>query len=207
MDDLQDLGTAVLFTLNPNWFVNPSFTAQPMRKIINYRGTADVLQSEGALSIFSFQATYTLTDRTQKNYLLDFTRSHKGRLNRFWIRHPKSYFTLQTTAGTGSVVIYVDRNEFDWQFQGYERLYIQMGNGDIITRKIDSVIENVPLNRLEISFLPALDRDINVEDNNTIGRLYLVRFDQEDFKFKIITQVQSEVALRFVELNREYGSI
>jgi len=203
-NDLQNLGTASLFTLDPNWVSNPKYNLIPLRRLIAFAGTADSIQSLGSVPVFSCNANYLLYNRVRKNYFLTFMNTAAGRCNRFWFKHPYTFFTLKNNAGIGALKLYVERQEFDWIYQGYERIYIQMGNGDVITRKITSVVESVPNNRLELSFTPGLDRAVNVADKNTIGRLLLCRFDVDSFSLKTHIQTISEITTRVVELLYEY---
>ena len=203
MNDLQDLSGESLFILDPNWATLPKYNLYPMRRILSYRG-GDQIQSKGSVPYYSFNGTYLLYDRTRKNYFLNFMNDHSGRLNRFWVKHPQMSFTQKGDYGTGAVKINVERNQFDWIYQGYERLYIEMPNGDIITRKIDSVVENVGADRLELSFTPALDRNILTSQKAKIGRLLLMRMDHDQFSYKILTDEISEITTRFVELLYEY---
>ena len=206
-NNLLNLNSISLFPLTPNWAQNPTTDLRAMRRIIEFPGTGSTLQSLGEVPIFSMEMSFLLKNRTELNIFLDFMALHKGRLGRFWIRHPKSFFTLKTTTGAGAVVIYVERNEFDWIYQGYERFYFQLANGDIITRMITSVVEDVPNNRLELHFAGGLDRTIAAGSKLILGRLLLVRFDNDEFTLKIKARDIMEADIRVVELIKEYSEI
>ena len=206
-NDLIDLGTADLFTLNPNWATIPKTTPQALRRLIGFQGTADTLQSLGNVPALTFDEFFTIYNKTDMKYFLDFINDHKGRWGRFWVRHPKTFFNLKSTAGIGSVIIYVERNEFDWIYQGYERFYFQLANGDIITRQITSVVEDDLNDRIELHFTGGLDRNIYTTTPHIMGRLLLVRFDNDEFSLSIKNQLIAEVSIRVVELIQEYGEV
>lgn len=206
-DDLLDLSSEPLFTCLPNWASTPKYSFTALRRLVAYAGTADNIQSLGNVPAFACDAIFLLCDRSSKNEFLDFMHARAGRVERFWFRHPASFFTLKNNANIGATTIYVERQQFDWIWQGYERIYISRSNGDVITRKLTNVVDNEPLDRLELTFSGALDRTINVTDKDTIGRLLLCRFDTEEFQFKLVHQTISEVTIRVVELIQEYSEL
>ena len=205
-DNLIDLGTASLFTLDPNWVDRPNLGFLPWRQVVQFPGTVGIVNSLGSLASLTYNVGFLL-DRSDYNYMLGFMTARGGNAYRFWFRQPTQAFTLKATAGIGALTIYVERNEFDWNWQGDERFYIEMVNGDIITRKITTLYENVGQDRLEITFGTPLDRTIAPSAVLRIGRLLLVRFESSDFTFKMQDQETTECSFKVLELLYEYSEI
>jgi len=206
-NNLIDLESVEYFTLSPNWSSNPQTSLAALRRLISFPGTSDVVQSIGLSPILSFSQKYLLKTKAEINEFYEFMQRVKGRWGRFWIRHPYSFFTLKTSTGIGAVTIYVERNQFDWIFQGYERIYIQQSDGSIITRLLTDVVENVLLDRLELTFGTQLDRPILKTDKIILGRLLLVRLDSDEIQLSMISQTLAEVGIKVVEVIKDYEDI
>jgi hypothetical protein len=213
MDNLQDLASQPLFSFAFDWSTQPKTTSTMLRRWFFYPGTAQKLYSLNPIGAINVNGSLTFFTHAELNLFLDFMRARRGRVERFWIRHPKQTFTLKTTAGTGTLVLVCQRNDFQLPWQGYERVYITMNNGDTITQKITGVYDNILGDQLEITLQHPLDRDVFVDtlfttrNYNSIGRLLLVRFESDEFEIKSITEGISQVDIQVVELIKDYGDL
>lgn len=195
------------FPFHPNWTSPPTTKVDLVRTLIAMRGAAHAIRSVSDDAPISFEAKYTLFTRADYNTLLDFFVDARGKVNRFWVWHPHRSFKLKTNAGNGDGEIYCYPNFFQKQYQGYERIYITMTDGDVVARHVTDATYNESEDRLELSLNTALDRDITTTNHRIIGRYLLVRFDTDEIEFSIETDTVCETSLAFRELVKEYSEI
>ena len=206
-DSLEDLGTASMFPMELNWATIPSSTIEYVRRIAEYRGTVQNLEQVLADAPIPFEARFTPFDKEEEYELLDFFNDRRGMNQRFWIKHPRAHFTLKTTATTGSSALTCEPNRAHIQYQGYERIYIAMDDGDVLTRQVTSVVYNAGTDDQTVTINTVLDRDVTTINQNRIGRLLLVRFDSDTLTQRITNDRVCEIALKFYELVSEYSVV
>jgi len=206
-DDYQDLGSYERFPLLPNWASPPDSNYLMARWLVNMAGTVDTLKSITDNSPIIFESTFTITDKQEEYDLLDFFYNRRGRHGKFWIQHPATCFTLKKTANLGGLEISCYPNRAQLSYQGYERIYVYMSNGDIITREIPNVTYDAVDDELDLELVTALDRDITTDNCVMIGRMLLVRFEDDSMEFESHTSEVTEVTLRFHELVEEYDDV
>ena len=204
-DSLLDLGSTPVFPLEPNWATEPSTNLTMTRRLLGYRGTIQSLFSLTPDVPVVFQAKFTVYDKTDENTIMDFFHARKGRNQRFWIKHPRQHFTLKETAGNGTLSMVCNPNDSHNQWQGYERIYIRMTDGDLLTRKVTAANYNEAQDEVTLTLNSALDRDITTTNQNLIGRMLLCRFDSDDFRVTWLTTITMEFSLKFYELVGEYS--
>jgi len=204
-DSLLDLGTTSMFPLEPNWVSNPKTNIGMARRVLGYRGTAETLFAVSDDVPVTFEAKFTIFNKTDENTILDFFLARKGRNQRFWIKHPRRHFTLKDNASNGAATLVCNTNDADRQWQGYERIYILMNDGDVLTRKVNSVTYSEANDEVTLTLNNVIDRDITTTNHAIIGRLLLCRFDSDEFAVRWYTTVTSDFNLRFYELVGEYS--
>jgi hypothetical protein len=150
---------------------------------------------------------FTIFTLADYNTMMGHFCTAQGRCNRFWVKHPRRHFELKTNASNGSSQLIMYPNNFHLQYQGYERLYIEMDDGDILAREITAATYNSALNQLELSINTAIDRDVTTTNHVIIGRYLLVRFDSDSMRLEAVTDQVCELSLSFTELVREYDEI
>lgn len=204
-DDILDLGSYDTFPFNANWAKQAKTTIPLIRYYQQYRATSADIEQVIADVPMSVEMGFTLDSKQDEDTYLDFIHGKRGKVGKFWVKHPKSFFELKSFAGVGSTALVTYPNQFNLQYQGYERFYIIVTNGDMITRKITSVTYNVVTDDVTLQFANPTDRDLSPTDIVTWGRMLLVRFDDDTFEIEGETDYISEISLRFTELVQEYS--
>jgi hypothetical protein len=205
-DDLQEIGSGVpVFPLYPNWAKEPNTTIGIVRKIVEFRGTAQTLISFLEEVPITFDAGFTMTTKEDEYNFIDFFNARRGKNQKFWVQHPKIAFELKASAGTGATSLNCYWNAAESNYVGFERIYILMKTGDLITRHIQNVTYNEITDVMQIDFATGLDRDLNLDNYWRIGRFLLCRYDEDALNMKHKTDLVSEASVRFYELIREYS--
>lgn len=206
-DNLLGLGSEPIFPLSLNWVTNPRTGMILSRNILQKRGTVQLLGSFTDLVPQNFQASYLLFNKEDEYNFLEFIHNQRGKNKRFWIFHPKQSFILKEIASLGSSVLICYPNRAYSSYQGFERIWIGMENGDLISREIFSVTHDDLVGEMTLSFTDPLDREITLTNYYGIGRVLLVRFEEDEFSCKIQTDTVSQIDLNFYELVKEYSEI
>lgn len=204
-DNLLDIGDESIFPFNLNWSILPKSNFLVTRNLLQFQGTSSDLSELNPETPIIFEVLVSIDDMGSAYSLLEFIHDSKGDVIRFWIKYPKQMFKLVQDSSIGSAILYADPNTFDSAAQGYERIYITMKNGDIITKQVTSA--DIVSGVMQLGLGSALDREITTDNYFEIGRLLLVRFDSTDFEFKAITNVYLDITLRFFELVKEYSEL
>jgi len=206
-DDYQDIGTEPIFTFDLDWVSTPKTEMVLSKNVIQQMGTVQTLGSYTDDVPQSFNGQFTIESKLVESNFLTFIHEQRGKNNRFWFLHPKQSFVLKTLAASGVSTVICEPNRAYSSYEGYERIWIGMNNGDILTRHVFSVTNNAPLGEMTLNLSTNLDREVNLTNHYAIGRCLLVRFDDDKFDFKIITDIVSRMNLRFFELPLEYSEI
>lgn len=202
-DDLKDLGTTTLFRASINWREMPKYDYSFSRRVLGFDGTTQqVIQlAPEKPQQLDFKAGF-FSKQDEKDFLTKFV-SFKGRLARFWLLLPFNMFQLVGSAGIGSTTLTVERNNFE--YQGFERFYILLTNGDLITRKITSTSVNETLGTLDLNFSDGTDRILNPSSIVLFSLCLLVRFDMDSLNLEHRTAYVSEADVKVIELVKEYS--
>jgi hypothetical protein len=149
----------------------------------------------------------TVSSKTDEYDLIDFFYNHRGRWAKFWMRSTVREFTLKENAlsGSGAIITYV--NGAHLQYQGYERIYIVMNNGDVLSRKVGNVTYDDVNEKYTLTLTTNLDRDLETDNHFLIARLLLGRFDEDSLILDYETDGVSEQVFTFQELVKEYSEI
>jgi len=206
MDSIANLSrTSDLFRLKPNWMDTPKVDFEFYREVIQFVQTSiDIYNlGEGVPSMMSYG--YLNVDREDYYYIVDFFVNHQGKLQRFWLPVWKNAFELTADISSGDSIITIRNVYFNLIERGYERIFIELKNGDFITRSIMTVVsdgddENIFLNT-------AIGRDISTSDIKYFGRLMLVRFDADELPIDYRSDKVTEIELGFIELPHEYEEV
>lgn len=208
-DSYEDLGSFTLkFPSNLNWEENPSSEIDISRYLYSPDGSSFLLEQITGSAPIRLKKKLTLYSRSELYTLVDFfNRNTFGELRPFWIFHPKTAFTLKQDSLSGSSELYCNYNGFELQAQGYERIYIKMIDGSILTRKITSGSYSETNNLIILNLETPLDRDITLDNHLIIGRYLLVRFEGESLEISYINDLVSETTLQFLEVVKEYDLV
>jgi hypothetical protein len=197
--DLVSSGTTTIFQLLPNWESSPEMEIPFGREVIQYDEAATVFRFLTSDLGWKVSADFFNVSKSVEFSLLDFFLQHKGKLNKFWLPVQFNYFKLKYNIAINSTSLFFNDDSFQFVYQGYERLFMLLKSGDMITRKIS---EN--LGGGEYSVESAFDRAIAVSDVVLFGKIILCRFDQDELSLQYDTTDLSSCSLSFQELAKEY---
>ena len=121
----------------------------------------------------------------------------------------KQHFILKETATLGSSTLKCYPNGAEDIMRGDERIYVEMLDGDILTREITTVEYSEGDDATVVSLNTPVDRDLFADNGNhiIISRLLLVRFDRDTIEVNLQSNVVGEVSLKFRELPKEYTEV
>lgn len=206
-DNLLDIGVESEFPLEIDWSSLPQHKFNITRYLFESRGTASEIEQQNPETPISFEIKVYIGGKETEYAFLDFIHEHVGRTYRFWIRYPKTMFQLTEGLSTGSVILKCEPNNFDLFAVGHERIYIELNDGDTITRHVTNAVYDDVNDEIQLTLATAIDRDIAPEDVFRIGRYLLMRFDSDDFDLNIMTDDKCDISLKFSELIRDYEDL
>ncbi|MDA3788071.1 MAG: hypothetical protein PF503_06215 [Desulfobacula sp.] len=204
-DDYMDIGNESIFPLSPNWKKSPATSLTMTRRLHSFPGTAQSISELNPETPISFEALFTVFNKVDEYSLLEFIHAHQGRVVRFWVPYQRQLFELYEDSAIGAGAINCVDNGAAGSYQGYERIYILMTNGDMITRWVTSITTDGT--KLSMVLDTPLDRSLELTNHLQIGRFLLVRFDSDQFELSIKTNNVFEITQRFYELVKEYAQL
>jgi len=204
-DNIEDLGTSpIIFNEKAN------FKKKPVKKFTN---KSKVLQFTGTI-LTPLEIADTVPLTMDKQYLcespkykriLQFWLDRKAMVNGFWFYSEYNTFRLYAPITLGSNILQIEKDGFSGIYEGYERLYFLLSNGDIITRKINSVTDNAG-DYTDLTVETSFDRNIALDEVRLFGRIFYGRFNVETIDVKNFSPCVKEFNLSFYELTKEYPS-
>lgn len=204
-DNKTGLGTITdILNTEPNWNRAIEVERALNAKLMGYPGTVQKILSwsDDLPAVVAFKLTNA--SKQDEFDLLTFFNLMKGRLGKFWVRSELKEFGLSQDMPQNSTGLYVNDNKFDLAYRGYERIYLDMANGDLITRKVTSVSSGPGAGELTLQIDTVTDRQINRADVRKFGRFLLVRFDVDKISFEHGEKSISDVEVKLRELVKEY---
>ena len=206
-DDYQDLGSYERFPLVPNWISPPESSYLVARWLVSMAGTVDSITAITDNAPLIFNAAFLIDNKSDEYDVLEFFYNRKGRHGKFWIQHPASCFILSKTANLGATSINCQPNKAHLSYQGFERIYILMDSPDTSTRKVGAVTYDDVDDEVDLELETALDREITPTNYQMVGRMLLVRFEEDNLTVESFTSEVSEIKCAFRELPEEYDDI
>lgn len=205
MNSIYDLvRTNTIFTIKPDWISDPDRSIIPDRDLYtNASGTVQIDTLDvGIVRSMSYQ--YSCLNKEQQSDLEEFFFQRKGRYDRFWMPIWGNLFRLENpiTAYDLSIIIQ-DCGLSESVVNGQDRLYIELHDGSIITRKISSVID-LGNGTERINLVTYMDQDIVASDIAQFTRLLLCRFNQDELSFQYENTDIAITNLNMIELTQEY---
>jgi len=200
-DNIADLGTEERWEMRPNWRDSNQVQLVGSRDIVAFPSTITDIFIYSPLHHNIISLKFTCENKGIEYALTDFYNNRKGRLERFWLQGYREEFILSKDISITNTIIYVEDNGFDLVYQGYERIYLELSSGDLITRKITNVAKVGTELLLTVS---AMDRNILMTEVKIFGRIYLVRFNKDILNMSFKTTKISECSLEFLEVVKEY---
>ena len=204
-DDLQDLGAiTTLFRERPNWIEPVNTKLVFTKQLLNFPGASQTILGFTSDVPQRLSYNFLAPDKETEFNLITFWRARKARVEAFWAFGHRESFTLSQDALLNDASITVLNNGFLRAYRGYERIYIELKSGDILTRKIVAVAETGGGAELLLQLGTVLDRDIDIIDIRIIARLFFGRFDSDQLEMAGNTNTIDETTLEFFELVKEY---
>lgn len=201
--DLKGLGSVTsIFLKSPEWSKAVESNISVLRHLQQYSGTAGVMAQLTQETPVTLKQSF-LGDKKDEFEIQDFFQAMRGRWGRFWLPGRRRAFSLDKPIPAGSDQFEVEDNQFSLTYRGTERVYFEPEPGVYITRQLMSIEEASP--GVARFFTDPFLEDI--PKNCLIGRLYLMRFDQDGIEFKHIHSNLFTVTLTFTELINEYTEL
>jgi hypothetical protein len=200
-DELYNLESISIFPFTHNWVNNIGIEYQMNRDTTQFFGTGTDILIYSSLHNLFFSIDLTLKTKEDIYNLLDFFNTKKGQLQKFWVYGSRNEFELAIDKPAMSNDLYIYDNGFDLNFYGNERIYLQLKNGDILTRLVTNVSKVSNTLKLEVS---TIVREIEKEDILQFGRIYLCRFAKDVLNLNYKTENICSTQLDFVEVIKEY---
>jgi len=202
-DSMTSVGTITHYSAkDPNWASSLAMETVLSRRMMSFLTGSMMLEPISNSLPLSFELSIQCNDKQEQHTLIDFFTARYGRWRRFWIKHPESAFKLKLAANSGATGIYCDRNRFDLVYQGYERIYIEMSNGDLIVRKVTACVDTA--NSTYLALDSPLDRDVTLTNHTRVGRYMVSRFNNDRMSLKFASSLVATAALVVMELVGEY---
>jgi hypothetical protein len=205
MNDLADLlSTSTIWARKPNWATSPQRDFDMAREVEDVAPSGLSITNILDYLAHSVEYRYRNSSKVDESALLAFWQQQHGRHLRFWLPLWRSDFHLVLPVLPYEDTLVVDATGVATVFQGYERIYLELTDGTLITRHVTAVVDN--LDGTETLYLETfMDRSIAIADVAMFGRLLLVRFDSDELLLEHVSAAVSEFTLHFRELVREYS--
>lgn len=117
---------------------------------------------------------------------------------------PFDFFEVATAISTSDTFLVVKDRKFRDAHRGFERLFLELRNGDWLSFKITSVLIGPFGGQETLNLAAAFDRDIALEEIAKCSFIMLGRFDLDRLDFEHQTDSVSTVRQKFLELVEEY---
>lgn len=195
--------TTYKWLLQPDWNTTPSMSTNFNRTLTKYDFTGVDLYELSANYPLSIQYGYTNLTKEDEYKIINLFNTRKGRLKRFWLPMWKNEFKLVSAVTAGDNILTVNNTFWRKIDQGYERIFIQLKNGDYISRKISAVIQDGANENIILE--TTINRDIALSDVKYFSRLLLVRLDDDNLNMNYQSHLVSDCTLNFFELVDEYA--
>lgn len=199
-DDLKDLGSNTsLFEFEPNWISEIKSTFDIARFYLRFPGGVPYMTATTDFTPVTWAATYDFQSQEEQCDFLYYLGSRSGNAQRFWNIYPRSIFNLKLN--WSSTEITCIPNDFQYLYQGHERIFVLLKGGDLLTRQVISAEYQEIGDNLVLTVNDTPPSEVEINDVAMFGMLYLVRFDQIRFKLNHHNDALSKVELSFLELN------
>lgn len=200
MNSIEGLGINTnLFLIVPTWSDPLIIGYNDNRELYEYPGTRTQLYSLGSLINHNIKYSYTNISKEDEFTITNFYVDTQGKLKRFWIPYYKNNFIPVNNIIGG--LIEIENAGFYEIDRGSERIFIKLKDGTIFTRKVTAIIDN-GVTEIIILNTPILT-PINIADIQYLGRLFLVRFNEDSCELDFKSSAASSCVLSFQEVYHE----
>jgi hypothetical protein len=185
-----------------NWVKPVKGNYELSRQIADFPGTIQevILNSEERPAKFELQLTFF--DNYELTEILSFFSLHKGRWAKFWFLSQMAFFTINGDIVANDSNIRVVDNKFTKTFRGYERIYLKLKDGSLLTYKIASVEESQ--GEIILQTETPVNRAIMAQEVEKISFMFLMRFDVDNMTPTHITDNKGNIDTTLIEVVKEY---
>jgi hypothetical protein len=139
-DNLAGLGGLPVFRVEPQWEDSFETDYQISRDIFRFPGTSEQIISINPERPTIAKLKFLFTSKEKEFEFWTFFNDRCGMLEKFWLLSPSEFFYLSEPITNGVNNITVKLNGFLSFRKGYERIYLLLTNGDLVTFKIDDAV-------------------------------------------------------------------
>ena len=207
-NDLQDLlGNSNILLTKPNRLYDVNRDFEHHVQIYQYNEGVMRIHDISDHVTHKYKGIWTNINKSEEWDILQFFTGRKGRLRNFWLPLWQNEFKLYQDISIWDDTIVIHDCFATDTFQGYERIFFELSNGDIITRHVTAVTDNGD-DTETLTIETMMTRAIATTDIVYFGRLILTRFDQDELLFDHYTPGVSDVDLSasFLEVTEEYAA-
>jgi len=200
MNSIEGLGiTTTIFLLAPDYENSIEYNYTDNRELYNYPGTCLQIYSLGNGINHNLKYNFINVTKEDEFYISNFFNICQGKLKRFWIPYYKNNFVSINNIIGG--IIEIENAGFHETDRGSERIFIKIKDGTICTRKVTTIIDN---GNTELIILDTpIVNQINLSDIQYFGRLFLVRFNEDECELDFKSSAASSCVLSFQEVYQE----
>jgi len=204
-DLLTGLAGLDLFAPKYNWKSELSAQYEMSRAIHSYAGTVEELINYSDHRPTRLELEFLFQNKAEEYDFLTFWMDKRGQWKKFWLPSPSTGFFLDTPTVIGVPSVIVRGNRFAEFYKGFERIFIQLDNGDRLSFQINSIAQDQPLpGKDTLNLGAALDRIVDQADIALFSLLLCGRFEKDVAELAYITMAISECKISFLELPKEY---
>ena len=202
-DDIQGLGTTPdyrdLILELVNWEERPKLGIKSNVQLFGFEGTVQQVINHSEEQPHNLSFSVMLLSLEEIYNFLKFWHDRKGMHERFWFPLMYNVFELMSPISSGVTQIVVSSPEFE--YRGFERLYLYLNDGSLITRKITQVTDDGDNLILTVS---EMDRQILAADVVLFSLFLLCHFDVDQIELNYSNPSIASTNVRISELVNEY---
>lgn len=204
-DLLTGLGGLELFAPNHNWKAELQSQYEMSRSVHSYTGTVEEIINYSDHRPTRLELEFIFNNKAAENDFLTFWVDKRGQWKKFWLPSPSTGFILDVPSVLGVPSLIVASNGFAEFYQGFERIFLKLTNGDRLTFQVNSISKDQPLPGQDtLNLGAALDRIFGPDDIALFALLLCGRFEKDVAELEYITMAVSECKISFLELPKEY---
>jgi len=205
VDSLSGLAGYPLYHIAIDVKESPKSALPASRQFLGETGTRREVVTHTTNLPFKWSTNFTQLARSEIYTLLDFFNIVRGRRTPFWWIFEQKLFSAAANYIAIDTILAIEANLSALDYRGYERIFLLLQNGDLITRQVSAI--NQGLNEEDpysLVITEQLGRVVNKEDIALFGKLLFCRLDSDDIKLSYQTATIANASLDFIELVEEY---
>lgn len=204
-DYLNGLGGYSLYRFEIDVKRSPQSALNASRQFLDDAGTKRGVATYTTNLPLIHSVSFTELERGNIKNLIEFFNTVRGRLKSFWWIVQQNLFTPASDYLLNQTVLAVEQNLFGENFRGYERIFLLLSSGDLLTFKVAAVISGLlPADPIGLQISAPLDRNLDIDEILIFGKLIFCRLDEDELKVKFSTSEIAETEIKLRELVEGY---